>query len=487
MESVFQEALRRSPGDVIGREGFAEVYTACAKRLFDQRDDGQLVSLLRLLPDGLVNTWFQALIERNIQEKRPVAEWTETLAAFREAKAANRAVVLKLLAYLIGSKAAREVHQLCPRLQAAELPRALDYFMTYYSSGLADGVLIDELRKGIGYFSAAKDLRIAPLIHAVASRLKKNDPLWTNFAKLYELMVNNSELFLEDAVQLLERLAADPPLQCFTIRIKEVKQRLKNDQKFRVAKAYAVAFGHLPVDELLSALPNGNWLMDLLCRDESWEEFTRIFLHASRGSFDVKLLPYAAWAASHMLAHPDSPLFVQFERYCVGIPTQHLDTPEWKPIVTQLVDRNPKLLNQKNGAKAKLFKQCQTKVEAPEPAAVKIEKVKAPKPAAVKVEKTVRDEPAKIRSKIRGLLAKKPVTIEKLFVIVEELAKLPEEYLLWKDFFKALPGEKVFETHKNAVRLLRCAWQVWLQTHPTKDFREGHGMDWSAPSENCSA
>ena len=279
MEGVFQDALRHSPGAVNNREGFAEIFNGIAKRLFDQRDDAQLISFLRLLPvgktDKLVHPSFRALIERNIQEKRPVGEWTETLAALRGTKAhlsVDRAVVLNLLTYLIESKTVGEVHHLCPLLEPAELRPALDYFMEYYASGLTDGILINEMRKTVGYFSAAKDPRIAPLIHAVASRLKKDDPLWTNFADLYGLMVNNSELFLEDSVQLLERLAANPPLQCFRTPIREIGQRFKREQKFRVSRAYAVAFGHLPVDELLGALPNGHWLIDLLRRDESWEE-----------------------------------------------------------------------------------------------------------------------------------------------------------------------------------------------------------------------
>ena len=201
---------------------------------------------------------------------------------------------------------------------------------------------------------------------------------------------------------------------------------------------------------------------------------TRIFLHVARGTFDVKLLPYAVWAAPHVLAHPDSPLFAGFERYCVGIPTHHLDTPEWRPIVTRLVDRNPVLLNQTDRAKAKLFKQCQTKVEAPKPPVVKKEETAAPPNPVV----VVVDTQAKIRSKIRELLANKPVTIKRLLLVVEELAKLPEEYRLWQEFFKALPDKKVFETNRSGIDLLNRAWQVWLETHPPKDFTSEHGMEW---------
>ncbi|HEY5260237.1 MAG TPA: hypothetical protein VIJ46_06275, partial [Rhabdochlamydiaceae bacterium] len=285
LDGIFQKALRRLPA-VRDQEGFLEVFNSIAERLFTQRDEEGLISFLRILPSTseVIRPWYKALIERHLHEKT-VINGEILLAIFIESEAyrqVDRTFLVNLINDLAGRRnfnAVSALHTLCraATLEAAELSPVLEYLLAYYASGIKDAALIEDMRRSFSSFVTAQDPRLAPVVHALVSRMDnvpRNDARWANFAAVLALM-QNSDLFLEDSVKVLESLAGNPPVHCFGLVFPRVS-RLSAEQKFRLARCYGVALGHLKndkhKDEIVKALPNG-WMQGQLRRDEAWEEF----------------------------------------------------------------------------------------------------------------------------------------------------------------------------------------------------------------------
>ncbi len=513
LDGIFQKALRRFP-DVRNQEGFVEVYNSIAQGLLDRNDEAGLLSFLKLLPvtesAAVVLPWYKALIEQ-----RPIS--TETLTALMETGAylhLDRTMLISLINKLTEQRnfnVASEVRILCraASLQPADLPPLLEYFLAYYASGIGDAVLIEDIKGSFSYFVAGADARLAPVIHGICARMDKvqrNDARWAPFAELLSMM-ERCDLFVEDSVKILESFAGNPPIQCFRLVFPKVS-RLSAEQKFRLAKCYGVALGHLKSDkhkdEIVKALPNSGWMQEQLRKDESWEEFTRLFLHLHRGSVDfkdAKVLADALWIAPHLLEHTTCSCFPEFETFLLRYPVKAIGTAEWRPLVTRLVDRNPDLIRQADKTKKSFYEGCRTK--APKPAK------EAPKqPAAVNAAPTVVellprrqgsraatsalesmmmqgfsplevvfDEPVPLRAKIKEILSKMPVPLERLWDVLTLLERLPGEYELWASFFTAMP-DKQFLSGERGLKLLRRGWIIWKHTHPLKDFTPEFSRYW---------
>ena len=282
-------------------------------------------------------------------------------------------------------------------------------------------------------------------------------------------------------------------------------------------------------------------MQEQLRKVKSWEKFTRLFLHVHRGAIDfkdAKVLADALWIAPHLLDHPASSCLPEFETFLLRYPVSALDTAEWRPYVTRLVDHNPALITKVDKTKKSFYERCQTKVPAPvqevpkQPAdpkkaeAVELASMRQPtraaarelkelpkQPAAAKkatlvelaprrqptrvaaraLESMVRDyalndvivildQPDQIRAKIKEMLSNKPISVERLESVLSLLDMIPGEYELWTSFFAEIHNydKKFLESVEGPklLELLRKGWIIWKKTHPLEDFKPEFSRSW---------
>ena len=262
-DAIFLEALTQ----VHKQEGFADVFNRVANRVLERKDEKALLSIMSFLRSS----------------------------SFQQA---DRAFLINLLCFLTSRlekttpDEAVGVHFLCDSVKPAsgEIPHLLDYFLAYYPTLLnleTAGLLIDDIRRSLGYFSSSNDTRIAPIIHqlvAVLMKAPKNKPLWSNFAGLLSEM-EKIDLFLEDSIVVLETVASQtfinsvsiksPPFECFKQQIVGIKKRLGDDQKTRLAKACGAVFAKAAAErreiDFNKAVPSIEWVREQLKKEGSQE------------------------------------------------------------------------------------------------------------------------------------------------------------------------------------------------------------------------
>ena len=389
--------------------------------------------------------------------------------------------------------------------------------------------ILNDLLKHLRFFVSWKDDRIMPQISSIASGLRKtpkNVQLWAKFATLLEKL-NQEDLFLEGALALLEGLVAqeflatasidDPPFQCFLKPIPRIGKRLSPAQKSRLAVAYGAVVCHATTQKkenaFIAALPSLDWLTQQLRKDESWQQFARLFLHLhSRPSSDLTapgVVENALWIASHLIAAPqtpENPLVAEFIPFVLRIPVKSLND-SWKPILARLIANHPSakplydpLLKLANAAERRFFEQCRSEnrtdplkdyhrtgkipimidsLLTPPSASQQgiVTLIGQPRPSSAGAAETASPTQASpvdpLRQQLLQSLSTTPMTAALLVSIFTNLKKLPSgNDDLWERFFELLANPKI------PVGLLKNIWESWKTLHPPKDALPAQAQSW---------
>ncbi len=295
-----------------------------------------------------------------------------------------------------------------------------------------------------------RDLSSSPRL---ADLLVKEALGWKRWDRLALLLIHlqKGDSSLEEVVKVLETVATvTEATPCFEMRITRPGQRLSREQKFRVAKAYAT-FAQLTGNSAVMREPlDQTWILGQLRKEDSWQQFTRFCV--SQG---IAREEHARWVAPMALASAEP--CRDFEVIVESLDAKSLDQAMWKPILTEILLRNPanlslfdKLLSLTSGTEKECLQQCR----------------------ALGVEERKRHlETYKNTGSIAELIPRVPTLEEQIDEALTQndhckaLALLkkapPPSWELWDRLIRSAPPKELLEE----------IWKTWLQNHPIEQFK----------------
>lgn len=535
-DALFIEGMKNSSARLHTRQGFKKTFDLVARRLFDLGEDVLLVSLLRQIPvtkaDKIVHPWLCECITRamGLDPSQGAHQWLPLVTALRETGAyqcVDRPFLVKLLSHMtMRFEEITEVPFLISQINPTrtEIPHLLDFLIEYYTHGYLTsydskgidkvvlGHILDNMIKQLPLFISRKDDRIIVKISHIVSVLQKapkDAELWSKFATLLDLL-KQEDLFVEEAIAFLESLCTeeflasspitDPPFVCFGKPIPRMGKRLSAPQKARLARAYGAvvchAVPHKKENEIIKVLPSLNWLTEQLRKDESWQNFARLFLSLhSRPSADLKnptVAEDARWIASRVLTTPDEPLADELSSFLPSLPVENFQPP-WKPLLAGLIACNPTasstnklyeiLILLGDERERRFFQRCRDGQESTE-ALIEYQKtgvIPAEEPPIPLEETPPLDPHAQLRRQIEQAFSIHPMTAQLMMSIFTSLKTLPSvEHTLWERFFGYINA-----TNNIPIGLVGAIWNIWSQKNRIENVRPEHGNYWYTAIQKC--
>lgn len=376
------------------------------------------------------------------------------------------------------------------------------------------GTLMSDVHLSLPHFVKAQDKGIFRVIEGSLSLILKNHEeknSWNKFAEVLTAL-QKEDSFRDESVILLERISGNfslqrfapqsLPFQCFRNPFPKIG-RLSQKQKERLVLAY------LPLLEkdgrLTGAFPP-NWLETQqrhLKREETWLEFTRLFLCLNKErdeGTDAALVEDALWIAPRLFKSEDySAQSDGFTGVLVQVSTAALATREWKPYLIELIVRNPAkallfspLIELAEGDEYEFFTGCKRLQDRKAYADLKsrmVEYQTSGKMPNLNGRKNVgasqhtsnppihtgEIRTGEIRVNILKELRKKPVPIKSLERALSWLRQLPSaEFPVWLSFFRAFPADSPKEFHPLLEESANC----WFEQHPPQSVKPEEGTYW---------
>lgn len=529
LDGIFLRAVKNSYEQLAPQAGFSDHLTSLAERLFAGGHDTELLALLEEVPEKKFSqTWHRKLLERSLAKQEPVEQWLGILTAYLNpgysVQGDARPLMLDVLRAFPPSGAAKGVevvHGLARKIQptADEVPDLLDLYLTYYSSlqTLENAEkLLGTMQQDLPYFEKRNDRRIVEVVGQCLTLIEQkpaDNALWSKFTDVLRVM-HGGDLFLEDALQLLERISsfcskqalgsASPPHLCFAEPVSRLK-RLTQVQKTRLVMAY---LPRLQADGALVGQFPPEWFgsqQRYLKTEESWKDYTRLFLCLNgQRKVTARNLAWtedAFWITERLLASSEEALTSAFACALGGVDPSAIAASEWKPFLIRLIVRAPQaqlfpaLMVCAAGAESEFFSHCarlqteemqtlmdgyqksgklpshngkkKTEGAAAETKHTGVEK----EPVGVKQV----DKQAEPRNGVAQLL-KAPVNLQKLKQALSLLNQYSgDEFELWLQFLKVL--------RKNAnsplwEQLIELSAESWFKKHPPQELKLEHSNFW---------
>lgn len=295
-DSILLPALQKAAATLCEFDGFEVMYGRIADRLFERRNETDLLSLLEWISEtqfeSTTHPRYRGIFARHLEEKAPVAAWIGSFTAFRKCRAyaeANTAIdrplLLQILTAIVNPQNAEHassdetaaVHALVSRVQpeSEELAHLRDFFLAHYNALLklkSTDRLLDELNVSLAYFMSARDPRVGPIIHEIVYLLSTQPTqksLWIKFDQILQ-QLEREELFLDDPFFFLYRLLTDSHLRDpspVTISSIEVLRGCATSDE-----ALSSVFECLEQTVFLAQSDPGTWLRDCITMRQLLQE-----------------------------------------------------------------------------------------------------------------------------------------------------------------------------------------------------------------------